>query len=124
LADENLSVSDVISIAIDGSIYTLNQSCTINRLSRGSSISNFTVNLPANEKLESCFDIYTSESSENLYVLGRNSNITKIIEIGKNGTFVGQYILKNTKCDSNCFIDSDKRVFHKIEGDKLKSAKF
>lgn len=124
LADESLSIADVISIAIDGSVYTINHSCTINRLSRGSSVSNFTVNLPANDKLESCLDIYTSENSENLYILGKSDNLVKIIELGKNGTFIGQYILKDTRCDSNCFIDSNERIFYKIEDNKLKSAKF
>jgi len=124
LTDENLSIADAVSIAIDGSVYTLDQTCTINRLSRGSLTSNFTVSLPANEKLGSCLDIYTSENSENLYILGQDNDFTKIIELRKNGTFISQYLLENIKCESGCFIDTDKRTFYKIEGNKLKSTNF
>ncbi len=124
LADEDLSIADAVSLAIDGNIYTLSQSCNIERLSRGRSISSFTINLPANEKVANCSDIYTSEDTDNLYILAEDNNFTRIIELRKNGTFISQYIIKNMHCDSNCFIDIEKRIFYKAEDSKLKSARF
>jgi len=122
LTDESLSIADAVDFAIDGSVYIIGQSCGINRISRGKSISDFTIALPAGEILDSCSRIFTNEDSNSLFVIGKSSNISRLVELRKNGTFINQYILKDINCDKGCFVDIAKNTFYQIENNILKSS--
>ncbi len=122
VADENISMRDSIGMAIDGSVYTLNQSCTINRISRGELVANFKITLPANDQTGTCTDIFTSEGSSDLIIFAKSSKYSKVIRLGKNGGFVKQYILKDMTCDHDCFFDPDTNLFYHYKDNKLISA--
>lgn len=122
IQDDSISITNTVDLAIDGSIYTLGADCSVNRISRGASVSNFSISLPADEILDSCSRIFTTESSNSAYIIGKSSNNTRVVELRKNGTFVSQYILKDTNCDSGCFVDIEKNTFYQIEGSVLKSS--
>lgn len=122
IANETLSIADAVDLAIDGSVYTVGQGCTVNRISRGESISNFAIALPAGETLDSCSRIFATEDSNSIFIIGKSSNISRLVELRKNGTFVGQYMLKDINCDKGCFVDISKNTFYQIENNILKSS--
>lgn len=122
IQDDAISVANAVDLDIDGSIYVLGQDCSINRISRGESVSNFSIGLPADEQLDSCSGIYTAEDANSIYVIAKSSNTSRIVELRKNGTFVSQYILKDVSCDSGCFIDIEKNTLHQMEGNTLRSS--
>jgi len=122
IVDDSISLADTVGLAIDGSVYVVSKSCNISRISRGEVVSDFLVTSTADENLESCQNIFTSEAANSMFVIGKSQDGTRIVELRKNGTFVGQFIPKNTTCDNMCFIDPTKRILYHIEDKDLRSS--
>ena len=122
IQDDAISIANAVDLTIDGSIYVLGQDCSINRVSRGESVSNFSIALPADEQLDSCSRIYTTENANSIYIVAKSSSTSRVVELRKNGTFVSQYILKDINCDNGCFVDIEKNTLYQIEGNTLRSS--
>ncbi len=113
-------ISDVIDMTIDGSIYTLSADGKIMRLSRGEKVSDVIFNLPASEKLSSFKKIKTSETSDSIFLLSKDQNSDRVIEINKeNGSFIGQYSLEGGSSSVEELIDPDSREIYLIKENKL-----
>lgn len=106
---DETNISGTVDIAIDGSVYVISEDCNITKFSRGSKSSEFKVDTPGSEILNNCKRVSTNESSGSIFVVVKNDNKARIIEIKKEGGFVAQYDLNKSDGFKEVIIDSKKR---------------
>lgn len=123
IANNSTTINNAIDFAIDGNIYTISSDCSINRFSRGNLNANYTISLPANEKANSCSGIFTNENSPLIFVTAKVGETSRLIELNKDGSFAGQYLLKDINCNNNCIVDPISKKLYKFEGNKVQLIK-
>lgn len=106
---DNTVISSAVDLAIDGSVYVVNNDCSILKFSRGSKNSEITVNLPGGQKLENCNAIATTESSDSTFIAAQTGQTIKIVEIKKDGEFVGQFALNKSDGTKSIDINAKQR---------------
>ncbi len=95
-----VNVSQIKSIAIDGSVYTMSPSGEVTRYSRGNKVSNFQVNAPGSKNIE-CVKILANDQAENMLIAAKISDRYRVIKIKKSGEIISQYNLAGvSKLDS------------------------
>lgn len=102
-------VDSAVDIAIDGSIYVLSRDCLITKLSRGNKNAEYKITLPADQDFANCKKIASSESSSSIFVANKDGGGVKIVEIKKNGDFVGQFYLNGSNSAEDVFINIQRR---------------
>lgn len=105
---EQANVTKSVDLAIDGSVYTLEQDSKIQRLSRGKAIDEIQIKLPQNQTVKSAKKIFTDEDSDSLFIADITDKI-KIIEISKSGEFKSQYSLSGADAQGNISISASQR---------------
>jgi type II secretory pathway pseudopilin PulG len=117
---DNIDLTNVTDVAIDGSVYTIDKSGDVVRYSRGTKIETFTIKLPL-ESASSCFDkLETSADSSNLFATCKLDNSLRVVLAKKNGNFVGQFLLNGINSDSYIKIDPDQKLAFVIQANQLK----
>ncbi|PIT97251.1 hypothetical protein COT77_02385 [Candidatus Berkelbacteria bacterium CG10_big_fil_rev_8_21_14_0_10_41_12] len=116
------SVGSSVDLAIDGSVYTLERDGKIQRLSRGSVIETFTIELPFQDQIKSPQKIFTGIDSDSIFIVDAPDNL-RIIEISKFGAFKKQYSLSGTNAKYNIYINPDTREIIAAGEDKALSFK-
>jgi len=124
LKDADANISDVISMTIDGSIYTLAPSGNISRFSRGSKLGDFKVSLPGEEQISGWEIISTSASSDNLYLGAIDNNKARIFELKKNGTYIRQFSLDNSEGVKSILVDPDRNIAYIAKNNQLLTYQF
>lgn len=117
-------ITNAIDIAIDGSIYTLSGDCNVDKFSRGSKSGEFKVDTPGNEELKTCARISTDESIGSIYVVSKNENKARIIEIKKDGSFSSQYELNDSDSFKDISVDASKRTATVLTDKQILTYKF
>lgn len=102
-------IGNAVDLAIDGSVYVLNNDCSIEKLSKGSKNLDISINMPGGQKLQNCKTIATAESSESIFVTLENDKKIKIVEIKKDGEFAGQFDLSKSEDTKNIDINAALR---------------
>jgi serine/threonine protein phosphatase PrpC len=124
LKDTKANVSDAISMAVDGSIYTLTPSGDVSRFSRGSKLGDFKISLPGDEQLSGWEIISTSASSDNLYLGAIDNNKARIFELKKNGTYIKQFSLDNSEDVKSILVDPDRNIAYIAKDNQLLTYQF
>lgn len=84
---------DALGLAIDGNVYVLMGDGSVNKFSKGSKDSSFSLQAVAgtNAKIEEPEKIYTADDTNYIYVLDKKFN--RIVKFDKSGQFVKSYAL-------------------------------
>lgn len=86
---DSIAITGSVDMAIDGSIYLLNNDGMIKRLSRGKEIGEIEIQLPLSEKINYKY-LFTNEETTNFLVIGTDESGIRIVIIGKDGEVVRQ----------------------------------
>jgi len=124
LKDTNVSLASAVDLAVDGSVYVLSSDGIVTQLSRGTKIANFTVSLPVGEKITGWQNIFTSDKSTSMFIVASDASGLRLGEVKKNGTFVGQYQLKDLNSPEKIEIDSTNRVIYALKEQKISVYRF
>lgn len=108
IKDETI-IDNSVDLAIDGSIYVLNRDCHVIKFSRGNQSAEFTIKLPANQEFKNCKAVASGESSNSIFIANEDGGKIKIVEIKKNGDFVGQFELNGSNDSKNILINTQRR---------------
>ncbi|MEA2098027.1 MAG: hypothetical protein U9P70_03060 [Patescibacteria group bacterium] len=114
---ENENIEDVISMAIDGSIYLLNSNGLIDKFNRGRKVIGFSTESPS-ELISSSSEIYTKPEFEYLYITDSAKN--RIVLFNKiSGELLGQYISNKFDNLKNIIVDEKNKKIYILNGDKI-----
>ncbi|OQA53114.1 MAG: hypothetical protein BWY43_00187 [candidate division WS2 bacterium ADurb.Bin280] len=84
-------------MAIDGSIYLLNEQCEILKLARGRFENRFKIDPPGSQEINTgCKKIIASPTQENIFVLRNSGDKLVLMEINKEGKFIKQYEMQSS----------------------------
>jgi len=111
-------LSNVVNFAIDGNIYLLQKSGSIQKYARGGLDQNFSITniLGTNKTIEDPTQIFASEDSNYLYIVDKKLN--RIIQADKFGEFVGQYMLDDIIID-DLVINTKIKKYWVLSGSKI-----
>lgn len=109
--------SDIISWAIDGTIWLLSSSGEIYRFSGGNQVS-FQVR-GVYPELEHPVHLYTEEESEGLYLLEPSKN--RVVVLGKDGNYKAQYTSDDLKEAEQLVVSEEEGLMIFLTGSKLHS---
>lgn len=106
---------DIVSIAIDGSIYTLSSNGKIQRLFRGE-VADFT-QATVDPSLSSATRIVTDDTMQNIYVL--DSTHKRVVVFTKKGALVRQLFFENATSVNDITLSPDETRLYALEGDNV-----
>lgn len=116
-ADTAPDFSSALSMAIDGSVYLLKKDGLIQKFTQGS-IDNFNISgLDSNLGNEG--QIFTSDEVKNLYILDKTNK--RIVVLGKNGAYAGQYFIDIIAKSSSFAVSETLQKIFLLAGDKIYS---
>lgn len=119
LKDNFANISDAIDFAIDGNIYTLSNSGTITRFSKGAKNSDFAISLPAGEKINGWDKLSTGENTSSIFAITNESGIPRMVQISKDGNFISQYELEGLNTSVEIAINPEKQTIYVSSGSQL-----
>jgi serine/threonine protein phosphatase PrpC len=119
----NTDVSKVVNFAIDGSVYTIDESGQIAKYSRGIEIGKISLDMPAAEKMKSFQLIKTTEASDYLYLAANDGINYRLIQIKKSGGFIKQYQLQGITTIRDMSINESINEVYILDKDSLATYK-
>jgi len=108
-------LSEVVSMAIDGSIWLLRQDGKILKFSQGSPEAFGVAGL--DKPFSSPSVIYTDSEAENLYILDKGNS--RIVVLTKGGEYQGQYIWEGIKEASDMVVSEKEEKIFLLSGEKI-----
>jgi len=107
LTTKSVDIKGSKSIAIDGSVYVLQDNGDVLMLQRGKAVDFSLKDTPSPySRIEKPVKIYTDSDASSLYILDNGQK--RILEYDKNGNYIHQYALPNTLGDLTDFSVSVK----------------
>lgn len=112
IRDETV-IAGYIDMAIDGSIFLLNDGCEVLKLSRGQKDGQFTVNTPdSQEGMSGCRQIITSPDQDTIFIAQLKDGETRIIETDKSGNFIRQFVISEIGTFEKVIVNNkEKKIF-------------
>ncbi len=92
--DEPLDLQEVVSLALDGSLWVLYRDGGVEKYTSGvkdAYYPSFDLDIPLNQPQK----LYTDETCQNLYLMDKNNN--RIVVVSKFGEYKGQYLWEDMK---------------------------
>lgn len=115
ITDANAKKKDIVSIAIDGSIYTLSKTGKIQRLFRGA-VADFTQAI-VDPSLSSATRLLTDDTLLNIYVL--DSSHKRVVIFTKKGALVRQLFFENVVSLTDIALSPDETHLYALEGSNV-----
>lgn len=112
ITDANAQKKDIVSIAIDGNIYTLGKNGKIQRLFRGA-VADF-VQASVDPSLSSATRILTDDTMQNMYVL--DGAHKRVVVFTKKGALVRQLFFENVVSLTDIALSPDETHLYALEG--------
>lgn len=115
ITDATAQKKDIVSIAIDGSIYTLLKNGNIQRLFRGA-VAEF-IQAVVDPSLSSATRIITDDTMQHLYVL--DGSHKRVIVFTKKGALVRQLFFENVVSLTDISLSPDESKLYALEGSNV-----
>ncbi len=116
LTDDSASLTNAVSLAIDGSVYVLKDNGNVIRLSSGSKDNDFVL-AEIDPTLEHGTKLFTDENSEQLYILDRTGK--RVVVFGKNGSLVAQYTSDSFDDLNDMVVDEGSASIYVLNGPRV-----
>lgn len=115
ITDANAEKKDIVSIAIDGSIYALSENGKIQRLFRGA-VAEFQ-QATVDPSLSSATRIVTDDTMQNIYVL--DSGRKRVVVFTKKGALIRQLFFENAASVTDIALSADETHLYALEGSNV-----
>lgn len=114
---ENINLKNAVSMAIDGSIYLLNSTGSIDKFRTGDKVAEFSIENPSNP-ISGSAKIYTESELKYLYVV--DADKSRIVLFDKtSGKLVKQYISNDFNNLKNVVVDEKEEKIYALGKDKI-----
>jgi len=121
--EDDIKFKEIISLAIDGSVYTLSNNAEVTRYSRGREIENFPLKLPGNQRFSKLYGIFSEVDSNYLFILGEVDHEVRLVKSLKTGEFESQFNLINAGNIEKPTMNESLDEVAIVSGDKIISFK-
>lgn len=112
---DDTNLNNVVSFAIDGSLYLLRQDGSVDKLSRGSKVDFSLNNLSGSDKLTNPKKIYTDSETTSLYILDNN----RLIEFDKTGNYISQFAFPELSNITDFTINYETKEIYLLDSGKI-----
>jgi len=112
---QDYDLSNMVDIAVDGFIYTLDNNGDIHAFLKGKF--NKIIPFPASGRPENNISFYTNDEIDNFYIL--DSSNKRIIQMTKTGDLIRQYVSDNFLSANDILVNKDETMLYVLAEDKI-----
>ncbi|MFH1855229.1 MAG: hypothetical protein ABH810_02380 [bacterium] len=121
--EDDIKFKEIISLAIDGSVYTLSNNAEVKRYSRGQEVGSFSLKLPGNQRFSKLYGIFSKVNSDFLYVLSEVDHEIRLARFSKTGEFDSQFNLNSASNIEKSTMSESLDEITIVSGNKIASFK-